>query len=221
MYLAAAIAPRRRGKPARRQSGPLGKPSAQRFIPFNGSLCRETMGKLAGHQNTCERDTSRNRTCTAVQGRFYNPPGAQVGIGRATCARRKSQNALVVNYLNIFLRVHVFALNMIQSSYNLQADLITDLHPRCRRFAIYNPVVCRVFSRLLPCSRRRSPTSGSRNIRIALYCRQVGFRCSRSTEIRFKGSAPRLLMQAQLQRCSTSISFRLAASLARFASKSP
>ena len=90
MYLAAAIAPRRRGKPARRQSGPLGKPSAQRFIPFNGSLCRETMGKLAGHQNTCERDTSRNRTRTAVQGRFYNPPGAQVGIGRATCARRKS-----------------------------------------------------------------------------------------------------------------------------------
>ena len=64
--------------------------SAPRFIPFNGSLCLGTIGKLAGHQNTCERDTSRNRACTAVQGRFCNPPGAHVGIGRATCARRKS-----------------------------------------------------------------------------------------------------------------------------------
>ena len=56
--------------------------STRRFIPFNGSLCRETMGNLAGHQNTCERDTSRNRAHTAVHGRFCNPPGSQVGIGR-------------------------------------------------------------------------------------------------------------------------------------------
>ena len=47
-------------------------------------------GKIAGPQNTCERDTSRNRTYTAVQGRFCNPPDAQVGIGWATCARRES-----------------------------------------------------------------------------------------------------------------------------------
>ena len=64
--------------------------------------------------------------------------------------------AQVLKYLDCqlfehFLRTHVFALNMIQSSYNLQAGLITDLHPRCRRFAICNPIVGRVFSRLLPC----------------------------------------------------------------------
>ena len=64
--------------------------STRRFIPFNGSLCRETMGNLAGHQNTCERDTSRNRAHTAVHGRFCNPPGSQVGIGRPTCAQCKS-----------------------------------------------------------------------------------------------------------------------------------
>ena len=75
--------------------------STRRFIPFNGSLCRETMGNLAGHQNTCERDTSRNRAHTAVRGRFCNLPGAQVGLGRATCTRHKSLNALIVNYLNI------------------------------------------------------------------------------------------------------------------------
>ena len=38
--LAAAIAPRRREKSAQHQFRPLGKPSARRFIPFNGSLCR-------------------------------------------------------------------------------------------------------------------------------------------------------------------------------------
>ena len=47
---------------------------------------RGTMGKLAGHQNTCERDIFRNRAHTAVHGRFCGPPGSQVGLGRATCA---------------------------------------------------------------------------------------------------------------------------------------
>ena len=40
--LAAAIAPHRRKKSARRQFSPLGKPSARQFIPFNGSLCPGT-----------------------------------------------------------------------------------------------------------------------------------------------------------------------------------
>ena len=64
--------------------------SARRFIPFNGSLCRWTMRKVAGPQNTCEWDIFRNRMHKAVQGRFCNPSGSQVGLGRATCARRKS-----------------------------------------------------------------------------------------------------------------------------------
>ena len=76
-------------------------------IPSNGSLWRGAMGKLAGHRNTCERDVFRNRTCTAVQGRFYNPPGSQVGIGRVTCAQYGLQNTLIVNYLNVFIS-HMF-----------------------------------------------------------------------------------------------------------------
>ena len=58
-------------------------------------------GKIAGPQNTCEQDFFRNRAHTAARGRFYNPPDAQVGLGRTTCTRRKSYNALIVNYLNI------------------------------------------------------------------------------------------------------------------------
>ena len=50
---------------------------------------------------------------------------------------------------------------------------------RFSRFALY-----------LVTSRRRSSTSGSRNHRATLYCRQAAFLCNRSTEIRFGGSAP-------------------------------
>ena len=88
--------------------------SARRFIPFNGSFCRGTMGKLAGRQNTCERDISRNRACTTVQGRFCNPPGTQVGARRATCTQHRLQNTLIVNYLNIFTS-HMFYRHRIQS----------------------------------------------------------------------------------------------------------
>ena len=73
-------------------------------------------------------------------------------------------------------------------------------------FAISHALRYRVLA--ICCQPRRSSASGSRNHRAALYCRQAAFLCNRSTEIRFGGSASRLLMQAQLQRCSTFISFR-------------
>ena len=81
----------------------------------------------------------------------------------------------------------------------------------CRRTGAPLQQICN----LLLSRRWRSSPYGSKNHRTSLYCRQVDFPGSRSTEIRFGGSAPRLLLQAQLQRCSTSISFRLAASLVR------
>ena len=77
------------------------------FIPFNGSFWRGTMGKLTEHRNTCVRDVFRNRTCTAVHGRFYNPHCSQVGIGRVTYVQYRLRNALIVNYLNIFIS-HMF-----------------------------------------------------------------------------------------------------------------
>ena len=105
--LAATIAPRRRRKSARRKFSPLGKQAMSGYSLYCSSQhsfitgiaaihtvqCHSdkgAMGKLAGHQNTCERDNSRNRAHTVVQGRFCNPAVAQVGLGMATCARRKS-----------------------------------------------------------------------------------------------------------------------------------
>ena len=103
LYLAVAIAPHRREKSARRQFSPLGKQAMSGYSLYCSSQhsfitgiaaihtvqchsAKGAMGKLAGHQNTCVRVTSRNRTYTAVQGRFCNPPDSQVGLGRATCA---------------------------------------------------------------------------------------------------------------------------------------
>ena len=105
--LAVAIAPHRREKSARRQFSPLGKQAMSGYSLYCSSQhsfitgiaaihtvqchsAKGAMGKLAGHQNTCERDNSRNRAHTVVQGRFCNPAVAQVGLGMATCARRKS-----------------------------------------------------------------------------------------------------------------------------------
>ena len=59
------------------------------YIP-RGLQIKPELDLTCGRQNTCERDTSRNRAYTAVQGRFCNPPVSQVGLGRTTCARRKS-----------------------------------------------------------------------------------------------------------------------------------
>ena len=56
------------------------------------------------------------------------------------------------------------------------------------RFAISHALRYRVLA--ICCQPRRSPTSGSRNHRAALYCRQAAFHCNRSTEIHFGGSAP-------------------------------
>ena len=114
-------------------------------------------------------------------------------------------------------QILLFIIDIIWFQYSVRADLRSGLPHILQN---YPKFYFRQNIRCLACRGRSSP-SGSKNHRAALYCLQDDFLGSNSTEIRFGGSATRSLMQAQLQRCSTSISFRLAASLVRFASKSP
>ena len=105
----------------------LGKASARRFIPFNGSFCRGRWGNWPDIKILVSGPPPE-----IVSAR---PSKADFAIRRAhkSALEERHVRAQILKFpdcqlLEHFLRAHVFALNMIPSSYDLQAGLITDLH---------------------------------------------------------------------------------------------
>ena len=103
------------------------KQAARRFIPFNGSFCRGQWENWP-YIKILVSETPPEIVPTRLS-------MADFAIRRAhkSALEERHVRAQILKFpdcqlLEHFRRAHVFALNMIQSRYDLQAGVITDLH---------------------------------------------------------------------------------------------